>query len=39
MGLSKMFEVMVSIEGHIVGWDGEIEVGLVGFIGEMQCSM
>jgi len=39
MGLSKMFEVTVSIEGQIVGWDAEIGVGLARCIGYMQCSI
>ena len=39
MGLSKTFKVTVSIEAQIVGWDGEIEVGLARCIGYMQCSI
>ena len=39
MGLRKMFEVTVWIEGQIGGWGGQIGMGLARFIGEMQCSI
>ena len=37
--LSGGFEVTMSIEGQIMGWDVEIGVGLAGCIGYMQCSI
>ena len=34
MGLRKTCEVTLWIKGQIGGWDGQIKVGLAGFIGD-----
>ena len=39
MGLRDGFEVTISIEGQIVGWDAEIGMGLARCIEYMQCSI
>jgi len=38
MGLRKMCEVTLWIEGQISGWDGQIKVGLAGFIGDRSAA-